>query len=1093
LFVDLLPDTWSGLPPGLPRDVIEELARRARVAERRMRQQRTLAHQTQMAPIQVKVVTQPTFTRYVFDLPELIGVSADNTRDKLTLTFDAVLRFDLADAKATLPDAVENIVSEIDRESVLVRFNFRAKVDVRTFREDNSYIVDVGLAGANNARSEGNTRSDELSALAIELTERENAPPAGSGAPQTVPVGRPAVVAAPASSPPKSSPRPDAPVPVVPPAAPALAAPEAQQAAAPKVQPPIAPKPVGQPASPSPVMPAPGQGRRAQGSPVQEAPRAAGSAVKAAIKRHEHKVEIEFPFRSPTAAAVFRRADTVWLVFDTEDPISVADLNAGRGAEIRSAIAMRHRDVVVVRIRLDRPKLISVAADDSVWKVTLGSEVVEPTQPLAVSRSVAGSSRSSIEIMVGKARHLHRIEDPDAGDKLIVVTAPAPARGILKSQDFVEFRALGSAHGIALQPFADDLDVELLADKVVVTRPAGLTLSGTVRRGEKTFLHRHVLDTQSWGFDRQADFRARNSQLIMAAADAPESRRLTARCDLARFYLAKDMFTEAKAVLDVAMTDDPPTAEDSSPAVLRAIANALLGRAEAALKDLANPFVGTQHDAQLWRAFANAQLGKWADARDAFRNAEVSIGTLPVELQRRVLKDIVRAFIEVGDITGAARQLNDLELIGVPREFKPALAVLAGRLAEKLGRVQDALEAYRAAAESWDRPAAAQGRLRETQLLHAHGNIRRPDAIANLETLTTVWRGDETEIEALQLLARLYTDDRRYRDAFQVMHTALKVHPNSDMTRRIQDEAALTFDSVFLADKGDALPAIDALALFYDFRELTPIGRRGDEMIRRLADRLVSVDLLFQASELLQHQVNKRLQGAARAQVAARLAVIYLMDRKPERALAALRATRLSQLSNELRNQRLLLEGRALAEVGRHDVAIEVIANVPGPESIRLRSDILWKAQKWGAAAEQIELLMGNRWREFAPLNDAERADVMRGAIGYALGEDAIGLGRFREKFAGKMNDGPESRAFEVVTAPYETGGVEFREVVQSLAVADTLEAFLRELRARYPATGAMPAAQQPAPTAPVSETSRNGPATTGTPAASSGAPTVSG
>ena len=47
LFVDLLPDTWTGLPPGLPREVIEELARRAREAEKKVRQQRTLARQTQ--------------------------------------------------------------------------------------------------------------------------------------------------------------------------------------------------------------------------------------------------------------------------------------------------------------------------------------------------------------------------------------------------------------------------------------------------------------------------------------------------------------------------------------------------------------------------------------------------------------------------------------------------------------------------------------------------------------------------------------------------------------------------------------------------------------------------------------------------------------------------------------------------------------------------------------------------------------------------------------------------------------------------------------------------------------------------------------
>ena len=50
LFVDLLPDTWVGLAPGLPRDVIDELARRAREAERRVRAQRALAQQNKAAP-----------------------------------------------------------------------------------------------------------------------------------------------------------------------------------------------------------------------------------------------------------------------------------------------------------------------------------------------------------------------------------------------------------------------------------------------------------------------------------------------------------------------------------------------------------------------------------------------------------------------------------------------------------------------------------------------------------------------------------------------------------------------------------------------------------------------------------------------------------------------------------------------------------------------------------------------------------------------------------------------------------------------------------------------------------------------------------
>ena len=236
------------------------------------------------------------------------------------------------------------------------------------------------------------------------------------------------------------------------------------------------------------------------------------------------------------------------------------------------------------------------------------------------------------------------------------------------------------------------------------------------------------------------------------------------------------------------------------------------------------------------------------------------------------------------------------------------------------------------------------------------------------------------------MLARLYTADGRYRDSFYVMRSALAAHPNSDMTRRIQQEAARTFDALFLAGKGDALPAIDALALFYDFRELTPIGRRGDEMIRRLADRLVAVDLLDQAAELLQYQVDNRLQGAARAQVATRLAVIYLMNRKADRALAALRATRTADLTNEVRNQRLLLEARALSDMGRHDVALEVIGNLDGREVIRLRSDIYWAGRHWREAAEQIELLYGERWKDWQPLNDIERSDILRAQLGYALG-----------------------------------------------------------------------------------------------------------
>ena len=88
LFVDLLPEGWSGLPPGLPQEVVEDLARRAREAEKKARAQQRHTRQRTLPPVRVRVGTQPTFTRYTFGLPALIAVSSErNDKNKLMLIF----------------------------------------------------------------------------------------------------------------------------------------------------------------------------------------------------------------------------------------------------------------------------------------------------------------------------------------------------------------------------------------------------------------------------------------------------------------------------------------------------------------------------------------------------------------------------------------------------------------------------------------------------------------------------------------------------------------------------------------------------------------------------------------------------------------------------------------------------------------------------------------------------------------------------------------------------------------------------------------------------------------------------------------------
>ena len=114
LFVDLLPESWNGPPPPLPQEVIEDLSKRMREAERRSRQQQALERQRALMTNRVRVSRQPTFTRYIFELPELIAVNTERGKDKLTLTFGMPMKFDLADAKLMQSQLVEIARSQYD-------------------------------------------------------------------------------------------------------------------------------------------------------------------------------------------------------------------------------------------------------------------------------------------------------------------------------------------------------------------------------------------------------------------------------------------------------------------------------------------------------------------------------------------------------------------------------------------------------------------------------------------------------------------------------------------------------------------------------------------------------------------------------------------------------------------------------------------------------------------------------------------------------------------------------------------------------------------------------------------------------------------
>ncbi|ETR75829.1 hypothetical protein X566_24530 [Afipia sp. P52-10] len=1029
LFIDLLPDNWTGPPPPLPAEVIKELADRAKEAERLLRQKEAAAAVKKKPPIRVRASTQPTFTRYVFELPGGEGVSTILNKDRLTLNFDVSLTFDLADAIVASAPNVASITQNAEGDTTAVTIMLIGDADVHAFREEKNYVVDIGFAS------------------------RQDVQPTIEALPK-VPAGPPATV-------------PRAVAPSVPQRAGELIGPSA-----PEPPKPAAPQANGQTASdatpaagaaiPPPATPSANVARDSEPPKRTEASLITGDTTAVTVKRDSEGLRLTVPFATPTAAAMFVRADALWMVFDSEPPLDISQITRDGGPIVRDALQVPLPGGQAIRIRLNRPQLVGVGNDGQNWIVHAADTLQQAPQPLVAMRNIADHARASVTVPLAQPGRLHRLIDPDAGDVLLAITAPLPARGFVKRQNFVEFTLLESVHGIVLQPNSEDVQAELAADKVVIGRPGGLTLSPVETAPERAAVSAKALfDVAAWRADKEADFIQRRDELWRAAAEASGGDRAAARLELTRFYMAHALYPEARATIDAFFGDQVPGADDSNLLIVRALAHTLSGFPDRGLKDLANPAVGAGYDARVWKAIALARLGKWADARELFKGVDFAIGALPVDLQRIAILDALRASLEVRDYAGVSARLNELDIVGVPADRQGYLALLRGRMAQALGREKDALADFRAAAASSDRISASEAKLYEVELAQMRGEMSDEQARAELETLAMTWRGDLVEVRTLQQLARLYEKNGSYREALLAARMATRLYPNAEPARQMQDAASALFVELFNGTKADEMPPVQALALFYEFQELTPIGRRGDEIIRRLADRLASVDLLDQASELLQYQIDHRLEGSARAHVASKLAMLYLTNRKPDRALAALRATRIADLAGELRQQRLLLEARAQSDVGRHDLAIDIIANLAGREAIRLRSDIFWAARRWREASEQIELLYGERWKDFQPLTPFEKGDIIRAAIGYSLADDAIGLSRLKEKFAAKLAEETDREAFGTATQLAAANSAEFAAIAKMAASVDTLDGFLREMRHRFPEMASRAAAPQ--------------------------------
>jgi len=813
-------------------------------------------------------------------------------------------------------------------------------------------------------------------------------------------------------------------------------------------------------------------------------PGPAAAPVPVVAQASADKVSLAFRWPSAVAAAVFRRGEAVWIVFD-----SAARLDLTGATDLGPATDVHWtagRDHVAVRVAAPAAAPVSAVADGAIWTVTIGGP------PVAVAGVRVGRDDTGKPALVARMAGATRavwLTDPLAGDRFAAVTALAPGKGFADRRRTIDLALLPTAHGLAVETTAPDLAVHADGDLVTLSRPGGLILSPPsagldhtpTTEGAPVRARHPGLILAEWAEVGHAGFPARYRQLQNAAAaeaaDAGEDPRapVEARFAFARFLLGSGLGYETIGVLDAIAAQAPNMAGEPELRGLRGAARASIGRFEAAQGDFASAAVAGDPASAVWRGYMASVRGDHVAARQAFAAGAEAVDAFPRAWRARFGAAHALSALETGDL-GAARTLLSYAFSqDAPAADQLTARLVQARLFELDGRSDRALALYTVIGRAPMDAIAVPAKLGAVRLSLAKGAMKPADAATALEALRWRWRGDATELAVIRQLGQLYLSQGLYREALTALKGAGPGMHRLEGATDIQADLAAAFRSLFLEGGADGLQPVQALGLFYDFRELTPIGADGDEMVRRLARRLVDVDLLDQAAELLKYQVDNRLDGVAKAQVATDLATVYLMDRQAEAALQAIWSTRTTLLPSALNAERRVLEARALTGLGRYDHALEVLGSDAGREARDARAEVLWKQQKWAEAAVLYDAWLGDRHKDPAALTVDEEARLIRAGVGYSLGRDSAALSRLSRNYRPFVAGARARAALSIALDAGQGDGPSADDFAALTASADTFAGWVSTMKAELrrktggdrPAAPARPQAAAAAPARP--------------------------
>lgn len=714
-------------------------------------------------------------------------------------------------------------------------------------------------------------------------------------------------------------------------------------------------------------------------------------------------------------AASYSRAGGHWIVLDTPLDVDFADAHA-IGLD---ALQLPFPDKTVVYIDAGATPHLSAWKDERGWRFGLSADrLTAQSTPMPVDRRTGGESGARFVLDRLEDAKLVRVIDPEVGDSLFVAVV-ANAQHVAEGFDSPDASVLATALGVVIEPKTEGVSVRVSEEALEVRKRGGLRFSDPNRLllGSEN-VRPTAVDLKAWRGD-DADYISGVMTRLAGMNGVADFGRNAYRLDLARYSLARGYPAEAVGYLQSVVQSDKGAAERTEIRMLRGIARAMLGQHDLAALDLDHEALVGDPNVEIWRALAMAEREEHRFASAKFHRYWDAVAEWPPRYRARLTVAAGEASLAAG-LPGVAERF--LQQDGP--NLAPSLmelagnAIVAGKIKMGRGDFEGAKSDFNHAKNKGDAETYAKAELALIQLGYSHGEVDADAASERLRQLQLSWRGDRIEFETLKTWGEIRLEQSQFREGFWALHEASFFYGERFDTSDLRATMTAGFAHAFVDGGADELPALEAVALFEDFRTLAPPGARGDLALANFARRLIELDLVDEADELLDHLVRHRLKAEPRVDAAADLARLRISRRQWTDAISTLDQVVETVADQERVDRNLRLKAEALSGLGRTGDALELLKGSQDIKALWLRADMAWRSADWITARQAYRELDTIGALGGGALDDRQAATVLRWAVSAHLLKNGDEVAEISRQFADQVQNKSLSSALKALATP---------------------------------------------------------------------------